>query len=96
MFHTGWFIESVLSAGLVVFALRTRQPFQLSGPSRGMLLATAAVALAALVLPYTPLAGLLGFAPLPALFLLSVAAIVTLYFTAAELTKRWFFRRFGN
>jgi Mg2+-importing ATPase len=94
LFHTGWFVESVLSAALVVFALRTRGPFQHSKPSRGMLLATAGVALAALILPYTPLARLLGFVPLPPLFLLAVAAIVVVYFATAELTKRWFFKRF--
>jgi Mg2+-importing ATPase len=94
MFHTGWYVESVLSAALVVFALRTRQPFQRSRPSRGMLLATAGVALVTLALPYTPLARLLGFVPIPPLFLLAVAAIVVSYFVVAELTKRWFFKRF--
>jgi Mg2+-importing ATPase len=94
LFHTGWFVESVLSAALVVFALRTREPFQRSRPSRSMSLATAGVALAALILPYTPLAGLLGFVRLPPLFLLAVAAIVVVYFAAAEVTKRWFFKRF--
>jgi Mg2+-importing ATPase len=96
LFHTGWFVESVLSAALVVFALRTREPFQRSKPGRGMQLATAGVALATLILPYTPLAGLLGFVPLPPLFMLAVAAIVVVYFAAAELTKRWFFRRFED
>ena len=95
-FHTGWFLESVLSATVVVFALRTRQPFLRSRPSRAMLLATAGVGLAALLLPYTPLAALLGFKPLPMLFLLAVAAIVGLYFVVAELIKRWFFKRFGG
>jgi Mg2+-importing ATPase len=94
LFHTGWFVESVLSAALVVFALRTRQPFQRSKPSRSLLLATAGVALVALVLPYAPLARLLSFVPVPPLFLLAVAAIVAVYFITAEMTKRWFFRRF--
>jgi Mg2+-importing ATPase len=95
-FHTGWFLESVLSATMVVFALRTRQAFLHSRPSRAMLLATAGVGLAALLLPYTPLAELLGFKPLPVLFLLAVAAIVGLYFVVAELAKHWFFKHFGG
>jgi len=61
-----------------------------------MLLVTAGVGLVALVFPYTPLAGLLGFVPLPPLLLLALAVIVAMYFTAAEFTKRWFFRRFGG
>jgi Mg2+-importing ATPase len=92
-FHTGWFIESVISAGLVVFALRTRLPFRQSHPSRLMMLATGLVALGTLLLPYSPLAGLLNFQPLPVDFLLAVAVIVTAYFITAELAKRWFFKR---
>jgi len=93
-FHTGWFIESVLSAGLVVFAVRTRKPFQTSRPSRTMLGMTALVAVVTLVLPYSPLAGVFGFTPLPALYLLVIFVIIALYFLSAEFTKRWFYRRF--
>lgn len=94
LFHTGWFLESVLSATVVVFALRTRLSFIRSRPNRAMLLTTAAIGMAALALPYSPLAGLLGFVPLQLNFLLVVAVIVVLYFFTAELAKRWFFRRF--
>jgi Mg2+-importing ATPase len=95
-FHTGWFIESVLSASLVVFALRTRLPFIRSQPSRPMMVVTSLVMLVTLALPYTPLAGLLGLKPLTPVFLLAMLVIVVLYFLMAELTKRWFFKRFSN
>jgi Mg2+-importing ATPase len=94
-FQTGWFIESILSAGVVVFAVRTRLPFNHSRPSRAMLAVTAAVMLITLALPYTPLAGLLGFTPLSIPYLLVIFGIVTLYFVSAEMTKRWFYRKFG-
>ena len=64
-FQTGWFIESILSAGVVVFAVRTRLPFTRSRPSRAMLAVTGVVMLVTLGLPYSPLAGSLGFVPLP-------------------------------
>jgi hypothetical protein len=38
LFHTGWFVESVLSAGLVVFVLRTQGPLLRSRPSRAICL----------------------------------------------------------
>jgi len=93
LFRTGWFIESVLSASLVVFALRTRLPFFRSRPSHAMLLVTGLVWLVTLIIPYSPLAALLGFQALPPLYLLAVAAIIVLYFVSAELTKRWFYRK---
>jgi Mg2+-importing ATPase len=95
-FHTSWFIESVLSAGFVVFAVRTRLPFLRSKPSRVMLSMTLMVAATTLILPYTPLAGLLGFAALSPAYLLGIFGIVVAYFTFAELTKRWFFQHFED
>ena len=92
-FQTGWFVESILSAAVVVFAVRTRLPFMRSRPSATMLAMTGLVVLITLALPYSPLAGLLGFVPLPPLFLAAIFGIVALYFSAAELTKRWFYRR---
>jgi Mg2+-importing ATPase len=95
-FQTGWFIESILSAGVVVFAVRTRLPFTRSQPSGTMLLMTAIVILMTLWLPYSPLAGLLGFVPLSLPFLFVIFGIVTLYFISAELTKHWFYRQAKN
>jgi len=93
-FHTGWFIESVLSASLVVFAVRTRLPFLRSRPSRSMLWMTLLVDLIAFGLPYSPLAGLLGFHPLGLKTLLAIGVVIGLYFSSAELAKRWFFKHF--
>lgn len=95
-FQTGWFIESILSACVVVFAVRTRLPFTRSRPSHAMLAVTGAVMLITLWLPYSPLAGLLGFVPLPILYLPVIFGIVALYFVSAELTKRWFYRQNQN
>ena len=95
-FQTGWFVESVLSAGIVVFAVRTRLPFIHSKPSRTMMAITAAVILITLYLPYSSLAGLLGFVPLSLPLLLIIFSIVALYFLSAELIKRWFYRQAKN
>ncbi|MER3487041.1 MAG: hypothetical protein C4345_14755 [Chloroflexota bacterium] len=48
-----------------------------------------------LLLPYSPVAATLGFVPLPAPYLLFVAATVALYLGAVELAKRPLFRRAG-
>lgn len=93
-FHTGWFIESVLSAGIVVFAIRTRLPFHRSKPSRALLGMTLLVITITLSLPYTPIARLLGFTPLSPTYILFILVIIALYFASAELVKRWFYKHF--
>jgi Mg2+-importing ATPase len=92
LFRSGWFVESVLSASLVVFAIRTRLPFFKSRPSRLMAIVTACVAVVTLLIPYSPLNGLLNFQPMPLVYLLWIAAIVLVYFVSAEFLKRWFYR----
>jgi Mg2+-importing ATPase len=93
IFRTGWFIESLLSATLVVFSLRTRLPINKSRPSRVMLMVTALVWVVTLAIPYLPISGALGFVPLPLTYLGIVLLIVLAYLASAELTKRWFYRK---
>jgi len=96
MFQTGWFIESIFSAGIVVFVLRTRMPFFKSRSSRAMLAVTGTIMLITLSLPYSPFAKLLGFTPLPISYLLVIFGIVFLYFCSAEILKGWFYRNYGD
>lgn len=89
-FRTGWFVESVISASMVVLVVRTRRPFFQSLPSRWLLGLSVLVWLATLWLPYSPLAGPLGFVPLPPLFLIALLIILFAYVGSAEITKRLF------
>jgi P-type Mg2+ transporter len=91
-FRTGWFLESVVSAALIVLVVRTRRRLLATPPSAALATATAGAVAIALALPFTPVAGLLGFAAIPARFLAALAIIVTLYIGAAELAKRYFYR----
>ena len=92
-FRTGWFLESVISASLIVLVIRSRKPFFRSAPSRYLLLATLGVVFATLLLPLTPVVAVLGFCPLPLSALLLIAAIIALYLMAAEITKRIFYAK---
>jgi P-type Mg2+ transporter len=92
-FRTGWFLESVISASLVVLVVRTRKSIFESKPGKYLLVATLATAGVTLVIPWTPLGRLLGFQPLPLSFVLVLGAIVLLYVTAAENVKRVFYQR---
>jgi len=91
-FRTGWFMESVISASMIVLVIRTRQSILTSKPGKYLLMATIAIVMITLFLPYTPVASLLGFQSLPLEFLLVLAAIVGLYILSAETVKRVFYQ----
>ncbi len=91
-FRTGWFMESVISASMIVLSIRTHKSILHSKPSPYLLWTTIAIVVVTLLLPYTPLAGLLGFQALPTEFLLVLAAIIGLYIACAETVKRVFYQ----
>ena len=79
-FRTGWFVESIATQTLVIYVIRTRRvPFFKSRPSLPMLLVPTGAALVGAILPYTGLAHLLGFTPLPATFFLILFGMVVVY-----------------
>ena len=90
LFRAGWFVESVLSASLVIFILRTQLPISRSQPSRAMLGVAAFVGIVALLIPASPLARLLGFAPIPASLLLALGAVTAAYLAVAAVAKHVF------
>ena len=92
-FRTGWFLESVVSACLIVLVIRSRQPFFKSRPAKYLLIATVLTVIATVVLPYTPLGIIFGFSPMPVSFLLLIAAIVMLYIITAEIVKKVFYQK---
>ena len=95
-FRTGWFVENVVTASLIVLVIRTRKRFYQSRPSTPLLLATLAIVALTLLLPYTPLALLFGFVPLPAVFMLVLGGIMVFYVVVAETAKTIFYRGMGS
>jgi len=96
LFQTGWFMESVISASIIVLVIRSRKMFFKSKPSNNLIIATFSVVIATVLLQYTPLAAILGFEQLPAKLQYLIAGIVCLYILAAELAKKVFYRFFPN
>lgn len=94
LFQSGWFVESLCTQTLVIFVLRTRRlPFWRSRPSRPLAVTTLACVGVAVALPYSPLAGALGFEPLPMAFLAALGGMVVTYLMLVEGAKLWFYRR---
>ena len=91
-FRTAWFLESVVSAALIVFIVRSRHAFFKTRPSTYLTLATLSVVVITVSVPYTPLAPLIGFVPLPPYLLALLSLIVILYLSTAEIAKLLFYR----
>lgn len=92
-FRSGWFVESLATQTLVIFAIRTRRvPFFRSHPSLALTLAAFGVVTIGALLPATPLARTLGFQPLPGAFFAALAGMVAAYLALIEAGKRIFYR----
>jgi Mg2+-importing ATPase len=96
LFHTGWFVESILTQTLIVHVIRTRKiPFIQSRASPVLAFFTLLVMGIASYLPYSPLAGVLGLVPLPGIYWAWIAGFLVMYCLLTHLVKTWFFRKFG-
>ncbi len=97
LFQTAWFVESLFTQSLVIFVIRTRTvPFFRSKSNNLLIFNILAVLVVALALPYTPLAGVFHFVPLPWTFLLILVVFIVVYLWLVELVKRWFYRRYST
>jgi Mg2+-importing ATPase len=95
-FRTGWFVESVLSASLIVLVIRTRRPCYTSRPSSALLITTLLTGLGTMLLPVTPVGAFLGFEPLPPIFWAAMLGILLAYVVVAEFAKQLFYRQVHN
>ena len=92
LFRTGWFIESMATQVLVIFVIRTRRsPFWNSRPGRLLLVASLAVVLLAVLIPFSPVSGLLGFVQPPGVLLLVIAVMTLAYLALVDVAKRVFY-----
>jgi Mg2+-importing ATPase len=95
LFQTGWFVESMATEVLIVFAIRTvRSPFYKSRPSKFLALGCLAVVAAAVLIPFTPLGALFGFVPLPAVYFAVLMGMVVTYLAIVEVVKKLFYAKY--
>ena len=96
LFQTGWFVESLLTQTLIIHIIRTAKvPFIQSRASTPLIVTTLIICTVAVYLPFSPLAGALGFVPLPPLYWPVIAAFLLSYAVLTHLVKTWFIRRWG-
>jgi Mg2+-importing ATPase len=94
LFQTAWFIESLVTQTVVIFAIRTRKsPFWKSKPGKYLILSSIVIVAAAIAIPYTALGDVyFAFISPPPLFFVFLAGLIGAYMVTAEVVKRWFFK----
>ncbi len=92
LFQTGWMLESVISAMLVMLIVRTARPLLKSKPSPKLVGAILGVAVMLLIIIYSPLNTYLGLTSLPLKIVLTLVGISVIYAIVAELIKKSFYK----
>lgn len=96
LFHTGWFVESLLSQIIIIHIIRTKKiPFIQSRASIPLMLSTIGVVLLGIVLPYSPYASSLGFVALPGAYWMYLVAMLVAYVAVTQLAKAWLIQRYA-
>lgn len=97
LFHSGWFVEGLLSQTLVVHMLRTRKiPFVQSTAALPVLLMTVLIMAIGIYIPFSPISGWIGLTPLPWQYFPWLVLTLGCYCVVTQTVKRWYIRRFGQ
>ena len=95
LFHTGWFVESLFTQTLVIHVIRTNKvPFLQSWASKPMIIGSLVIVSLGAWLTVSPLADMLGFVSLPALYWPLLAIMLVCYVALTQLVKNWFIARY--
>jgi P-type Mg2+ transporter len=94
LFHTGWFVESLMTQTLIIHVIRTNLiPFIQSRASWQLTMTTVVIMAVAAYLPYSPLATSLGFVPLPPLYWPLLLLTLICYVGLTQLMKVWLLKK---
>lgn len=97
LFHSGWFIEGLLSQTLVVHMLRTQKiPFIQSTAAFPVIVMTMLIMAVGIYIPFSPMGSLIGLEPLPWSYFPWLIATLLSYCVVAQLMKRIYIKRFGQ
>jgi Mg2+-importing ATPase len=95
LFHSGWFIEGLLSQTLIVHMIRTQKiPFIQSVAATPVMLLTLAIMAVGVYIPFSPIGANIALSPLPGSYFLWLAVTLLSYCFLIQIVKRWYMSRF--
>ncbi|MFA5314424.1 MAG: magnesium-translocating P-type ATPase [Candidatus Omnitrophota bacterium] len=96
LFHTGWFLESLITQTLVIHIIRTGKiPFIESRPSQFLMFTSVYIVTIGLLIPFTPLSKYFGFVQPPPLYFAVLLCIVAAYLWVVQAVKSRFIDKYG-
>jgi P-type Mg2+ transporter len=94
LFHTGWFVESLMTQTLIVHVIRTNLiPFIQSRASWQLTMNTLFIMAIGAYLPFSHLSSFLGFVPLPPFYWWLLLLTLVCYVGLTQLVKVWLLRK---
>ncbi|MEI8174867.1 MAG: magnesium-translocating P-type ATPase [bacterium] len=95
LFHTGWFVESLLTQTLIVHIIRTSKiPFFQSMASKPLIVSTICVITVGIYLPFSSFAGAFKFLPLPPFYFVLLFIGLLLYSIITQFLKMYFIKKY--
>jgi Mg2+-importing ATPase len=96
LFHTGWFVESLVTQTVVIYVIRTAKiPLTQSSPSKLLVFTSLVIIAFGVALPFTPFAQWFGFVMPSAKYFLILEAIVAAYVVLVYFGQQFFIKKFG-
>lgn len=97
LFHSGWFVEGLLSQTLIVHLIRTKKiPFLQSNATWPVTVLTFLIMAVGLILPFTGIGLHIGLQPLPWSYFPWLVGILLTYCVLTQFVKDWYIHRFNQ
>ena len=97
LFQTGWFVLGLVSQTLIVHIIRTKKvPFIQSWASAPVVAATTLVMALGILIPFTPLAGVLSMVSLPFAYFPWLIGLLVAYSLTTQFVKNLYIKKFGD
>ncbi|MFW5647621.1 MAG: magnesium-translocating P-type ATPase [Candidatus Alkaliphilus sp. MAG34] len=97
LFHSGWFVEGLLSQTLIVHMIRTKKvPFIQSRATNPVLFLTGVIMIVGIVIPFSAFGAAAGLQPLPLSYFPWLIGILLAYSWSIQVAKNMYIRKFGT
>ncbi len=91
LFHSSWFVLSIITELIILMIMRTQRPFFRSKPAPILILSTIGVGIVTMLFTLLPINNLFDIETIPIGILLQLTAIVLIYGIVSEIAKHFFY-----